>query len=131
MSSPTHSSSHSAPFDLSAWRNVPTVLMVLGGAGALLGAFLDVKHAAFSYLTAYMFFLSFGLGGLILTILHHLFDASWSVPVRRINEHLANLLPMLALLFLPIIIAYTSWVYRVMRGPVRETDITQAKSSYY
>lgn len=104
MSSPTHSSSHSAPFDLSAWRNVPTVLMVLGGAGALLGAFLDVKHAAFSYLTAYMFFLSFGLGGLILTILHHLFDASWSVPVRRLNEHLANLLPMLAFLFLPIII---------------------------
>ena len=26
-------------------------------------------------------------------------------------------------LFLPIIIAYTSWVYRVMRGPVRAKDV--------
>ena len=34
-------------------------------------------------------------------------------------------------IFLPVIVAYTSWVYRVMRGPVREADIMQAKSSYY
>jgi cytochrome d ubiquinol oxidase subunit II len=27
-------------------------------------------------------------------------------------------------LFLPIVIAYTSWVYRVMRGPVRASDIS-------
>ncbi len=103
----SHSSSTSsqpAPFDLSAWRNVPTVLMVIGGIGAVAAAILDPKHAAFSYLTAYMFFLSFGLGGLILTILHHLFDAAWSVPIRRINEHLACLLPTLALLFIPILI---------------------------
>jgi cytochrome d ubiquinol oxidase subunit II len=28
-----------------------------------------------------------------------------------------------AAIFLPLILAYTAWVYRVMRGPVRESDI--------
>lgn len=33
-------------------------------------------------------------------------------------------------LFLPIIIAYTGWVYRVMRGPVRAKDVSESKSAY-
>lgn len=104
MSSP-HNTKSSAPLDLSRWRSVPNALMVIGGAAALLGAvFGDVKHATFSYLTAFMFFLSLGLGGLLLTILHHLFDASWSVPIRRVNEQLACLLPVMGILFIPLLI---------------------------
>ncbi|MDE2466262.1 MAG: cytochrome d ubiquinol oxidase subunit II, partial [Alphaproteobacteria bacterium] len=34
-------------------------------------------------------------------------------------------------IFLPIIIAYTSWVYYVMRGPVRSSDITQNSKTAY
>ncbi|MEY3275817.1 MAG: hypothetical protein RL153_1083, partial [Verrucomicrobiota bacterium] len=33
------------------------------------------------YLTAYMFCLSLCVGSLFLIFIHHLFDASWSVPV--------------------------------------------------
>lgn len=56
----------------------------------------------YSYLTAYMFFLSLCLGCLFLNILHHLFDAGWSVPIRRIYEHGANLLPIMGILWIPI-----------------------------
>ena len=63
------------------------------------------KRFAFSYLTAYMFFLSLPLGALFLVILHHLVDASWSVPIRRLMEHIACLsFPAMAILFLPIAI---------------------------
>ncbi len=41
-------------------------------------------------------------GGLFLAMAHHLFDAGWSVPIRRINEHLACFAPVMALLFIPI-----------------------------
>ncbi|MET0409257.1 MAG: cytochrome d ubiquinol oxidase subunit II [Hyphomicrobium sp.] len=34
-------------------------------------------------------------------------------------------------IFLPIVLAYTAWVYRVLRGPVRETDITQNSKTAY
>ncbi len=84
------------------WSNVPKLLILLGGLGALIGVFVNTKQFAYSYLLAFMFFLSICLGGLFLTIIHHLFDASWSVPIRRVTEHLAFLLPVMAVLFIPI-----------------------------
>jgi hypothetical protein len=78
-------------------------MILVGGVLALLGWILDSRQFGFSWLLAYMFFLSFGLGGLFLVLMHHLFDASWSVPIRRFCEHLACLLfPSMALLFLPL-----------------------------
>ncbi len=58
----------------------------------------------YSYLTAYMFCLSIVVGALFLVILHHLFDASWSVPIRRVNEQIACLAPIMGILSLPILI---------------------------
>ncbi len=64
----------------------------------------SLKQFAFSYLTAYMFCLSLCLGSLFLLIMHHLFDAGWSVSVRRVPEQLASMLfPHMFLLLLPIL----------------------------
>jgi len=72
---------------------------------AVLGLFLSRKQFAYSWLTAYMFVLSFVLGSLFLVLAHHLFDASWSVPIRRICEHIACLsFPWMAFFFVPIAI---------------------------
>lgn len=104
MSSQTNSPGSAAPLDLSKWRPLPTILMVVGGIGALAGYFVDTRQFAFSWLLAFMFFLSISLGGLILVILHHLFDAAWSVPIRRFCEQLACTLSWWTIaLFLPIV----------------------------
>ena len=86
----------------SKWAKLPLILAVAGGLLGVIGAATDVRQFGYSYLLAFMFFLSICLGGMFLTVLHHLFDASWSVPVRRINEHLAFLLPVMAVLFIPL-----------------------------
>jgi len=95
-----------APLDLAKWRPLPLVCIVIGGIGVLIGAFVPSlrEHFAFSWLVSFMFFLSIVMGGFFLTIVHHLFDASWSVPTRRITEHLACLAPVMAVLFIPIAI---------------------------
>jgi hypothetical protein len=91
------------PLDLSKWRKAPALLIVAGGSAALLGFFVDRKEFAYSWLLAFMFCLSLCLGALFLVMVHHLFDAGWSVPIRRFNEHIASLVfPWMALLFLPI-----------------------------
>jgi hypothetical protein len=81
-------------------------LLIVGGIGALIGLVVPSLHKQFAYswLLAFMFFLSIGLGGFFMVLLHHLFDASWSVPIRRLEEHLACLLPVMAVLFIPIAI---------------------------
>lgn len=108
------------PLDLSKWRNVPAILMAAGGALALLGFFFDRQQFAYSWLLAFMFFLSLGLGALFLVIAHHLFDAGWSVPIRRFCEHIASLLfPWLALLFLPIaLLAKTIYPWMSEKPPL-------------
>jgi hypothetical protein len=91
------------PLDLSKWRKVPLLLLVVGGALALLGALMFPKDFAYTWLLSFMFFLSFGVGALFLVMAHHLFDAGWSVPIRRFCEHIAcTLFPWMALLFIPI-----------------------------
>ena len=101
---PPDSNSHSipAPLDLSKWSKVPLILIAVGAVGGLAGAFVNIQQLGYSYLLAFMFFLSLCLGGLLLTLLHHLFDANWSVATRRVTEHLAWLLPVMAVLFIPI-----------------------------
>src|ERR1700722_19326058 len=105
MSSHENSSS-AAPLDLSKWRSIPSLLMVVGGIGALAGFISDlVRHEnqfGFSWLLAFMFFLSICLGSLALVMLHHLFDASWSVPIRRVCEQIDFLFPVMAFLFIPL-----------------------------
>jgi hypothetical protein len=96
------------PLDLSKWRKLPGRFMGVGAVVTIAGALYSSKQDGmvtfgFSWLIAFMFFLSLGLGGLFLVLVHHLFDAGWSVAIRRLNEHLATLLfPWLAILFIPI-----------------------------
>ena len=98
------------------WAKLPLILIGVGGVGGLIGAFASTRQFAHSYLLAFMFFLSLCLGGLFLTLIHHIFDASWSVPIRRVTEHLAFLLPVMGVLFIPIAILAPSEIYNWMRS---------------
>jgi hypothetical protein len=107
MSSQTRSN-NSAPLDLSKWRSLPAKLIVAGGLVALIGLFVSLHHDggkqfAYAWLLAFMFCLSIGLGSLFLVIVHHLFDAGWSVPIRRFNEHIATMLySVMPFLWIPV-----------------------------
>src|SRR5882724_9267491 len=93
------------PLDLSLWSKLPAILMTVGGALCVGGAGIDFKIFGFSWLLAFMFYLSLTLGTLFLVLVHHLTDAGWSVGIRRFCEHIASLLfPWLAILFIPILI---------------------------
>lgn len=72
------------PLDLSKWAKVPNLLIGVGAVLSLAGALLNTRQFAFAWLVAFMFFLSLALGGLFLAMAHHLFDAGWSVPIRRV-----------------------------------------------
>ena len=115
MSSHNDTPTTAEPLDLSKWRSVPVMLMIFGGIGVILGAVTDVKQFAFSWLLAYMFFLSICLGSLGFTMLHHLFDAGWSVPIRRVFEQMAYCLRPMALLWFPIGVLAPQ-LYKWMQG---------------
>jgi hypothetical protein len=109
--------------DLSKWRKVPMLMIAGGGVLSLIGAIFFTDQFAFSWLQAFMFSLSLCLGALFLVIVHHLFDAGWSVPIRRFCEHIATLsFPVLFLLFLPILLWKAPTLYEWMREANPEID---------
>ncbi len=62
------------------------------------------RHFSLSYLTAYMWALSIGLGSLFWVILQNLVGAKWSVALRRVGELLTATIPVLGVLALPIVV---------------------------
>jgi hypothetical protein len=87
------------------------VMQVAGGIGAVslaaslfMGFSGERKAFMHSYLVAFAFILSIGLGALFWVTLQHLVNAKWSVVVRRVGELLAYNVPMLVLLSLPILV---------------------------
>ena len=90
------------PLDWSKWLGRLNKAISVAFVALLIGLLIDPERVAFSYLVGFMFCLSIGLGGFFLVLIHHLVDASWSVPIRRICEHLACLLRWMALAWVPI-----------------------------
>lgn len=64
--------------------------------------FNDPKQFAFSWLFAGFFFFSLMIGSLFWVVIHHAVDSCWSVGIRRQLENISCLLPLLALLLLPL-----------------------------
>jgi hypothetical protein len=83
--------------------------LMIGVAGLVLtaiGFFIshDSHAVALSYLVGISYCTAIAIGMLLLVLIHHIFDASWSVVLRRQYEHGFAVFPWLGLLFLPLII---------------------------
>lgn len=63
----------------------------------------QAAKVASSWLIGMTFWTGIALGVLLLVMIHHIFDAGWSVVLRRQYEHFLSVFPWLGLLFLPLI----------------------------
>jgi len=82
------------------------IVGVIGlAAGALFGYQAHDWGVFFrSYLLNYCFVLTLALGALFFVMLQHLTRAGWSVAVRRLAELVTGTLPVLAVLFIPLVV---------------------------
>ena len=105
---------------------------VLGLAGALGLGFVGGEQERFyrSYLFAWIFFLTVGLGGLFFVLAGHLTRAGWNVAVRRVPEALgAALLPM-AVLSIPVLLGLHQLYPWTDAAHVAASHHLQAKTPY-
>lgn len=94
------------------WRGKSPALMVVGAVLVLASLFLftlsdglGMKGFFHSYLTNYMYCLTFCLGALFFVMVQHLVRSGWSAAIRRIAELYAATIPFWAVLFLPILVS--------------------------
>jgi hypothetical protein len=90
-------------------------LIIVGGIGSLFGWLINPVQFHFSYLVAWTWGWAVLMGLLFFVMLHHLVDAGWSTVVRRPAEAFLAAMPILTLLFIPVLIGVLagtthSWV---------------------
>lgn len=92
-----------APPQIDTLQKVGLGLGLVGLLGMAVGFASD--HAQFykSYLLGYVFVLGIPIGSLALLMIHHLSGGRWSLALRRTFEASSRTLPLMAVLFLPII----------------------------
>ena len=84
-----------------------------------------LRYFFHAYLVNFAYFLSISLGALFFVALHHVSRAGWSVAVRRLAEIFLGNLVLLALLFLPILLAMVAGNHSLYRW----TDPQQVAAS--
>jgi hypothetical protein len=80
--------------------------LVLGLGAAAVGVVAGLFAPAVffrSYLVAWLFWLGISLGCLSILMLQHLSGGAWAIVIRRLLESGARTVPLMALLFLPIL----------------------------
>src|SRR5690625_4748370 len=80
------------------------VIGVIGLGLVIIGATIDPRQAAFSYLMAFIFWHTIAFGALVHLMIQHAINASWAIVLRRVGEGVATTFPILLILALPLTI---------------------------
>jgi len=107
--------------------------LMVGGLGiaGCFGAYAaDATQFLHSYLTAYLFWVSIGLGALFFVMLHHLVNAQWSIALRRLVEALMVSLPVMAIFFIPIGLGLHDLYHWSHADAVAADHLLQSKAPY-
>jgi len=113
---------------LSKFFSVCWVVGILGMAFWAYERSHNEARAMFSYLFSFMTVLSLALGCLIFVLIHHATRAGWSVVIRRVPETVIALLPLFALLFIPI--WYSTDILYSWTHAAPHDEILKAKAPY-
>jgi hypothetical protein len=115
------------------WEHWQRIFLIAGVAGmALCGlaALLDRPAALASYLTAYLFWLGIALGSLAIVMLHYLVGGFWGFLIRRPLEASMMTLPLMGVLFLPMLLDLGAIYPWARPSTVAADPILQHKQPY-
>jgi len=88
------------------WNRIPLVgvaCAVLGVVGCAILGPANPKQFFFSWLMSFLFFLSLALGALFFVLFQYATQGGWGIVVRRIGETVFAMLPVMAVLFVPVL----------------------------
>lgn len=80
------------------------IIGALGAVATIAGLFLAPHDFYSAYLIGFMFWLGLSLGCMAILMLYHMVGGSWGTVARRTLESGMMTLPMMAVLFLPIVL---------------------------
>jgi len=121
---------YSPPADIEARRSRA---LVIGGGALLLcavGFFLNRDQFFRAWLIGYMLWLGVALGSMGWMMIHHLSGGAWGMVVRRVWEASSRTLPLLTILFIPVVLGLNR-LYPWTHAELMQTnEVLRHKSVY-
>ena len=114
-------------------QRVERPALIVGAIGilvSLFGAAIARDQFFRSWLLSYLFWFAIALGALPLVMLHHLVGGKWGFATRRILESVTRTLPLMTILFVPVIFGIHSLYEWSHDDAVAQDIILQHKSPY-
>jgi hypothetical protein len=121
------------PTDVPAIGRLQSRALIVGVVGLLaggIGALTNPSQFFQSWLVGFIFCLGLALGSLGLLMLQHLSGGQWGLVGRRVFEAASRTLPLLALVFIPIVFAMPTLFKWAQPDLVATDRILQAKAPY-
>lgn len=106
------------------------VLGLLGLGACCLGAAVNSRQFFISYIVGYTFWLGLSLGCLGVAMIHHLTGGRWGFVTRRFLEAGFMTLPMMALLFIPVLFGLSDLYPWARPGDVAASETLRQKAVY-
>jgi hypothetical protein len=97
----------------------------------LVGAFVDRRQFFHSYLIGFLFWIGIALGSLALLMLQHLTGGGWGLVIRRVLEAGTRTLPLMLLLFIPVVLGVTQIYTWTDHDLMAESPALVQKTRYY
>ena len=125
---------YSVPPEVGRYQQRALIVGVVFLVLLVIGAFLSPAQFFHSYLLAYVFWIGIALGCLALLMLQHVTGGAWGLVIRRVLESGTRTLPLMLLLFVPLIFGmnylYEEWIHpeHIHEPAIRE--IVQKKTGY-
>src|SRR6476620_6307952 len=89
------------------WNRLPIIgaaAAALGVVGCAILGMANPKQFFFSWLVSFLFFLTLALGALFFVLIQYASQGGWGIVVRRIGETTFAALPVMAALFVPVLL---------------------------
>ncbi len=116
-----------------SWTRLP----IIGAGCALLGAVAcailgpaNPKQFFFSWLVSFLFFLSLALGALVFVLIQYAAQAGWGIVLRRIGETTFATLPLMAALFIPLVLGLRDLYEWAVPGAAEHDALLRWKAPY-
>src|SRR6267143_460335 len=115
------------------WNRLPMIGAVCAVLGTLVCAILGTgnpKQFFFSWLVSFLFFLSLALGALFFVLIQYAAQGGWGIVLRRIGETIFATLPVMAALFLPLLLGLRDLYSWTVPGAAEHDALLRWKAPY-
>jgi hypothetical protein len=116
--------------DIRGWRSRSLAAGVVGTVLSAIGFFVSPFQFYHSYLWSYLFVLALTLGPLAWLLLQYLTGGAWGMVIRRPAEAALRTMPLVALMFLPIVIGIPNLYAWSHKANVAASAVLQHKHVY-